>query len=78
MKVGDTKLIIKGKGVRNSYLEALYEFEDYEKCAKGELETEKIKFRNISKTDFSNLITETEKVTISDFDDKFFHYNVRK
>ena len=74
LKTNTSKLVIKGKGVRNSYLEALFEFDDYKRCAQGDLDVEKIKFRNISKKDFSNLITETEKVAISDFDDKFFHY----
>lgn len=75
LKTKKLKLIIKGKGIRNSYLEALYEFDDYIRCASGKDHIpEKIKFRNISKKDFSNLITETEKVTITDFDDKFFHY----
>lgn len=68
------ELVVKGKGVRNSYLSALYDFDDYRATANNEGKLEKVKFNNICKKNFTNIITEVEKLTISSFDDKFYHY----
>jgi hypothetical protein len=71
---GEIRTVVKGKGVRNSYLKALYDYEDYVNCANGIIKNEKVKFNAIMKTNFENLIVKIEKKTISGFDDKFFHY----
>lgn len=71
---GEIRTVVKGKGVRNCYLKALYDYEDYVNCANGIIKNEKVKFNAIMKTNFENLIVKIEKKTISGFDDKFFHY----
>lgn len=74
LKVGEEHLIIKGKGVRNSFLTDLYDFEDYKKVLNGELKNDTIKFSNILKKSFSNCIGTVEKIALSAFDDKFYNY----
>jgi hypothetical protein len=75
MALGETVTKIKGKGMRNSYLETLFEYADYKKISTtGKLEDNNVTFRNIVKKDFGNTIATIDKVALSSYDDKWFIY----
>ena len=76
LAVGDTYLAIKGKGVSNRYLKTLYDYDDYEKVLKSTKEnpSETIKFKNIQRQNFANVVKEITKKSISNFDDKFYSF----
>lgn len=75
MKFGETTTKIKGKGMRNSYLEALFEYEDYKKISQeGKIEDNNVAFRNIMKKNFGNTIETVNKVALSSYDDKWHIY----
>jgi hypothetical protein len=66
--------IIKGKGISTRFLEAMYDFEDYVNANQNKLVTETVKFKNIKKSGFKNVITDITKKTLTGYDDKFFLY----
>jgi hypothetical protein len=73
MRLGETCTIIKGKGMRNSYLEALFDYRDFKKISQeGKLEDNSVSFNNIMKKDFGNTIATIDKVALSSYDDKWF------
>lgn len=74
LKFGEEHLIIKGKGVNNTYLNDLYDYEDYKRVLNGELKGDTIKFNNLMKKSFANCLNSVEKIALSSFDDKFYNY----
>ena len=75
-KAGEIETVIKGKGISTRYLKAMYTFEDYFDCAKGTLPESKarIEFNNIQRKNYQNVTTLVNKVALSAFDDKMYHY----
>jgi hypothetical protein len=75
MELGETTTKFKGKGMKNSYIEALFEYADYKKISTtGQLDDNNVTFRNIVKKNFGNIITSVKKVALSSYDDKWFLY----
>jgi S-adenosylmethionine hydrolase len=75
MEFGETTTKFKGKGMRNAYIEALFEYADYKKISTtGQLDDNNVTFRNIVKRNFGNIITSVDKVALSSYDDKWFIY----
>jgi hypothetical protein len=76
MMFGETVTKIKGKGMRNSYLEALFDYRDFKKISTtGQLDDNNVTFRNIVKKDFGNTIATIDKVALSSYDDKWYIYH---
>ena len=66
---------VKGKGVPKRYL-AMYQYEDYKNCVLGNLPEfrRRVEFKSFKKQGYANTTVITNKVAISSFDDKQFHY----
>jgi len=75
-KAGEIETVIKGKGISTRYLKAMYTFQDYFDCVKGSLPESKakIEFNNIQRKNYQNVTTTVNKVALSSFDDKMYHY----
>lgn len=75
-KAGEIYLKVRGKGVPGRYLSALYRYEDYKNCVLGNLPVNRrrVEFKSFKKVAYQNTTVTTNKVALSAFDDKMFHY----
>jgi hypothetical protein len=73
---GVRETVIKGKGVSTRYLEASYTWEDYKACSEGKIDENKLRleFNNIQRSNYNNVTKTINKVALSNFDDKMFHF----
>ena len=75
LKFGETFTVKKGKGMRNSYLDALFDYADFKTISQeGKVVDNNVSFRNIVKKDFGNTISTIDKVVLSSYDDKWYIY----
>jgi hypothetical protein len=66
---------IKGKGMRTSYLQTMFTYEDYKAISQnGKIDGNSVTFRNIVKKNFANVIADVTKIALSSYDDKWHIY----